>query len=1271
MLEPGADLTLSLRDPVLRELGDEVRASCRAELICRPEGGGPAVHSRPYVLTAPLSPVEQGDLDWYLERYPIWPAGVFRERARRVERQLPAWGRRIHDAVFVAETRRVLESWRRVNTSISRYFTVEVNGGTVTSAASVLLGLPWELIHDGLAYLFADVLVRRRLAGLETSDPVALDPLLRVLLVSPRAQEDRIDHRLCAGPLVEAFEPLHGLAELTILSPPTIRHLRDELREARRQRRPYQIVHFDGHGVHDSQAGGALLFEHGDPLAPGAALLRAGRFAELLSEERVALVVLQACRTARAEDDPTASVAGSLLQRGGGSVVAMTHNVLVETARRFVRAFYRRLVEGASVGAAMLTARRALREDDARIRVFKHQVRLQDWFVPVLYQAGGDPTIVPVADGARPRGPSAPEPASLGRLPEKPSHSFVGRSRELLRAERLLAREPYVVIRGEGGEGKTTLAAELVRWLVRTRRFARAAFVTLDRHPDARAALFELGEQLLPDFVSRAGRDLPQARQDLKAALTTAPTVLVFDNVETVLELEDASEQVLDLARELMEGGGARLVFTTRQPLPEPFARHHLDVGRLARDDAVLLVSRVLDRNDAVPPMDDEGESEDEIVRLVDTVRGHARSLVLLAREVAASGVRRATADLADLMAGLHERYPDDRERSLLASVELSLRRLPPETRRRLRPLAAFHGGGFLGAIARVLDLDQARDEEVALARALEEVGLGDLLSYGYLRLHPALGAALDREMNPNERRQARRAWLEAMVPFISFLYESQFDEGAFSTTLTVLDLPNLLAVLEHLSGSYSPEQAVPIVAALEALLKTLGRPRVMARASRWRRQASLELDGWSKGRFETESAAVDRFIEQGRPLDAAAAARELLARCLDAGPDAYEGAAYDAAMALFRLGRATEMCGESESALELITRAMVRFRDLADGDDENALRMARKCLTEAGDCHRAVGRLDRAAALYEKSMRLADELSDERGAAVARLQLGSVYMLQRRFPESLAALGEARAALETLGETAAVGAVWANLGRVFQLSQQFDSAEEAYRQALKLHVRSGNRPGEARALHQLGRVYGSMGRREEALGFYRRAIDLAVRMGDRGSEATARSNVADELIRLRHFGQARREILRAIECMAQLGSGAEQWKSYAVLERLELAVGEAQAAREARARAAGAFLAYRRAGGENQEPSGRLAELTREALASGEAEELAAQLSETLAGSEVTRHRRAYVTALLDILAGSRDPALATNPELRYSEAVELEILLEGLSAAEGSSGC
>ena len=55
-------------------------------------------------------------------------------------------------------------------------------------------------------------------------------------------------------------------------------------------------------------------------------------------------------------------------------------------------------------------------------------------------------------------------------------------------------------------------------------------------------------------------------------------------------------------------------------------------------------------------------------------VNGHARSLVLLALHIHRLGVDQTGDALIQLMAELQDQYPDDRERSLYDSVELSLR---------------------------------------------------------------------------------------------------------------------------------------------------------------------------------------------------------------------------------------------------------------------------------------------------------------------------------------------------------------------------------------------------------------------------------------------------------------------------------------------------------------------------------------------------------------------------------------------------------------------
>ena len=92
-------------------------------------------------------------------------------------------------------------------------------------------------------------------------------------------------------------------------------------------------------------------------------------------------------------------------------------------------------------------------------------------------------------------------------------------------------------------------------------------------------------------------------------------------------------------------------------------------------------------------------------------------------------------------MADLHRRFPNDREQSLFASVELSLRKLPPDLRAKLPPLGVFHGGGNVVTIAQVLGLDLEQGEHEALARALIDVGLAEIAGIQLPPVRPGAGA--------------------------------------------------------------------------------------------------------------------------------------------------------------------------------------------------------------------------------------------------------------------------------------------------------------------------------------------------------------------------------------------------------------------------------------------------------------------------------------------------------------------------------------------------
>ena len=279
--QPVEDLLLELRDPHIQTEAGTRRVAATATLVYEP--ADPAVRrveSRRFTFTAPLGPIEADELRWYLESYYLWPTGVFKERAERIEAQLPKWGQDLYHAVVATQhAQEALRAWQHAAAGVERRFSVLVDSdlpdgsspeaqAAAKEAATGLLALPWELLHDGRSYLFQGqhaVRVRRRLPNRYAQPHTVTDLPIRILLVSPRpenAHTGYIDHRISALPLVEAVESLGELVGTHRAHPADLSGLAAGFATRAAAKQPFDVVHFDGHGVYDRIHGlGGLCFE--------------------------------------------------------------------------------------------------------------------------------------------------------------------------------------------------------------------------------------------------------------------------------------------------------------------------------------------------------------------------------------------------------------------------------------------------------------------------------------------------------------------------------------------------------------------------------------------------------------------------------------------------------------------------------------------------------------------------------------------------------------------------------------------------------------------------------------------------------------------------------------------------------------------------------------------------------------------------------------------------------------------------------------------------
>ena len=318
-------------------------------------------------LTWPLDEDALEDLRWYLEDYLTAPFGVYGNRGSGVEARLADWGRAVYWAVLGSAA---------------------VQGDTelvLRSSSPSLLSLPWELMvapgHAMPAALdLAGVSRSLAMAGDAQAVPVPGGKLRVLMVISRPARAADVGYRMIARPLLERLEAVRGAVEVVVLRPPTLDALRAELTAAAAAGRPYQVVHFDGHGEM-FYGEGALAFESA---SGGEDRVRAARIAEVLGDAAVPVVVLNACQSGAVGMDLEAAVATALLRDGVASVVAMAYRVYPVAAAEFMAAFYEQLFAGGTVGSAVTAGRQQLYRSPRRPSP-KGELPLADWLVPVHY----------------------------------------------------------------------------------------------------------------------------------------------------------------------------------------------------------------------------------------------------------------------------------------------------------------------------------------------------------------------------------------------------------------------------------------------------------------------------------------------------------------------------------------------------------------------------------------------------------------------------------------------------------------------------------------------------------------------------------------------------------------------------------------------------------------------------------------------------------------------------------------------------------------------
>lgn len=685
---------------------------------------------------------------------------------------------------------------------------------------------------------------------------------------------------------------------------------------------------------------------------------------------------------------------------------------------------------------------------------------------------------------------------------------FVGRRRDMARMADALDRERVVILSGEGGVGKTCLAAAYA-WR-QHRQGNRVCWVECPEGGEFAGLAFEVNRWLLDEGDERFAHALGDERMGLPGRL--AALLSALDRHGALLCIDDGHRFRRDEMLRFLR-----------------LARAHLGEGRL------LLVSRtapVVEEGDEPPAQlrlrgwaDDDSRSwaqradEDSrrLVEWAERVKGHPLALQLCLI------LLKGNCDGHQVEALLEAREGDELIPRL---VEAVLRELDPIRREILTALACFRVPVELRGLRRLVDreglaerLKGLRDLGLVEGHGDGRIGLHDRIREGLLpgldasrlrRMHSRCGEWYrDRLAEVAAHEEARRGiepdlptwvprdgdtqarmndWISMAVEAFHHTYEA--DEAAPAVSA-------LCAVCAEMRRyGFNHELLSMIDRCLEAgfdlpLRVFIERARVLRRLGRHeesleelRRLGSLTRDEDERAEIWSEIA----HVHYGRSDNDLALRFYYKALSLRREQGSVEGEAD----LLGRIATIMKDRGEYERAIPMYEQARAMAREHGR-DDLRAF-----VLHNLGRIHGFRGEGDRARALHGEALTLYEQLGDRSGVALAQNALANLARLRGELDAALQLYMENLGIYAALGDEFGLSFSARNVGDCHFLRGEFDQARRFYDESLAMSRRLENKFGMAFGLVKVGNLFAAMGDFVRAQERYDEALVLMERMGKR-----------------------------------------------------------------------------------------------------------------------------------------------------------------------------
>jgi tetratricopeptide (TPR) repeat protein len=614
--------------------------------------------------------------------------------------------------------------------------------------------------------------------------------------------------------------------------------------------------------------------------------------------------------------------------------------------------------------------------------------------------------------------------------------------------------------------------------------------------------------------------------------LAKIPTLIILDNLEALPET--ALQSLLTAAKVWSEVGQTRLLLTTRSPeLGHPDYSstslvHRLQTLRgLAAQDALDYVQRLMQ----FPPEPTYGvPAREDLLDLLALVAFHPLSIKVLVPQLKARPF--AQLDQALQQAILDTSNLEDKDRSLVASLNLSLERLDEQAKALLPRLGVFQGGAFEDSLLAITGLGKT-DQEIqndqlrSLLELLQSQGL-EAVTQTFDLPTESLQALAQLSADPQQLTDlldslpATRAWEDNIDPSTWLnLRTSLVNAGLieleavpcvnlpfikFHPTLA----PVLLLKLRDRSPTFPTYLTSPTSPTTEeAQLLARHRERYYQLSlslyvednknpdfarSILRRELPNLLFAVDHALSLQEDWAVDFVNSLNRFLDFFGLNKTRQTLTERASQQSNEVGSNDWYLAESNKGERLWQAGQTQQAEKI-------FQNMLNALGETASYQRCLTLSSLGRCLMSQGRSSEAATHYRQAIAEAQQLqsndSVKKQIGLLQTDLGSVLMLMGDYGAARIAYEEALAIKEEIGDEREQAVTLGNLGTLALREGNLAEAAQRYQIALRRFQQLGEPQSEAVLWHQLGLVYQTAEQWAEADQSYRESARIKESQGN------------------------------------------------------------------------------------------------------------------------------------------------------------------------------